>query len=52
MGVREGERGRGKRRGRDIKRAGGDGCDKVNNGEREYLEEGEGQSALTIVREG
>ena len=28
------------------------GCDKTKNGEREYLEEGEGQSALTIVREG
>ena len=52
MGVREVERGRGGRRGRDMERAGGDGCDKAKNGEREYLEEGEGQSALTIVREG
>ena len=37
-----GERGTAGRHGRDMERAGGDGCDKAKNGEREYLEEGEG----------
>ena len=46
-----GERGRGGRRGRKMERAGDVDTKRVKDSERN-LEEGEDQSALTIVREG